>query len=552
MSKATTEPTTNIDLTGELVAGRFHVLQRIGKGGYGEVYAAEQVSMGRKVALKVLSKDLAEDPRVIERFYREARQTCQLTHTNTVVCYDFGEDRDRHLLYLAMEYLDGCTLLDIIEREGAISPIRTLGIIEQVAASLQEAHDRGIIHRDLKPANIMLITREGNNSFVKVIDFGIAVIFNQAQQEQQADHPRLTRSGMVMGTPHYMAPEQIRHQPLDHRVDVYALGVLTFEMLAGRRPFVGQTPIDIMRKHLEARPPLLHTIASGLSPSLSALMNWVMAKAPTDRPQSVIEFANAFRDALLQNEDNTARVSPQDARSLQHFLQAAHSAATAAASAPNPATTNPLKPVPVATPAPTPTTAPTAAATAAATAKAAKVARAAQAAAANTSAFPSDDTLDPHDPANQLATFKMSAEDIEKAAALEYGNRQAATEASIEDDLTGDHDEPGAEATSQMSLGDVEALMRMQQQMHGADSSTTDIGPLVASGPHPTPSSVTNTAAPQAIPQTVPSAAISAVNLPKTPTPQQKPHTQPPNNRTLLYVIAALLVAVVAAIAMLL
>lgn len=548
MSKAPTESTTNTDLSGELVAGRFHVIQRIGKGGYGEVYAAEQVSMGRKVALKVLSKDLADDPRVIERFYREARQTCQLTHTNTVVCYDFGEDRDRHLLYLAMEYLDGCTLLDIIEREGAISPIRTLGIIEQVAASLQEAHDRGIIHRDLKPANIMLITREGNNSFVKVIDFGIAVIFNQSQQEQQADHPRLTRSGMVMGTPHYMAPEQIRHQPLDHRVDVYALGVLTFEMLAGRRPFVGQTPIDIMRKHLEARPPLLHTISSGLSPSLSALMNWVMAKAPADRPQSVVEFANAFRDALLQNEDNTARVSPQDARSLQHFLQSAHSAATASAAV-NPANTNPLKPVPVAA---------TPAATAAANAKAAKIAKAAAAAAANTSAFPSSpqdnqanqDNQDNQEPELPLATFKMSAEDIEKAAALEYGTRQAAEAASIEDDLTADHDEPGADATSQMSLGDVEAIMRLQQQMQGADSSTTDIGPLVASGPHPTPSSVTNAALPQAIPQTVPSASIKPVPA-SPPSPRAKP-AQQPNNRTLIYVIAALLVAVVAAIAMLL
>jgi hypothetical protein len=325
------------ELTGELVAGRFHVGQRIGKGGYGEVYLAEQVSMGRRVALKILSMDLADDPRVIERFYREARQTSQLTHTNTVVCYDFGEDRALQVLYLAMEYLNGCSLLDVLGGEGALSPMRTLGIVEQIAASLSEAHERGIIHRDLKPANIMLVSREGNTSFVKVIDFGIAMIFNQAQQEQQADNPRLTRSGMVMGTPHYMAPEQIKHQPLDHRVDVYALGVLTFEMLIGKRPFVGATPIEIMRKHLEAQPPLLHEVSPHLPPSLSALISWAMAKRPGDRPQSVVEFANAFRDALLQGEDNTARVGAEDARSLQHLLQAAlasRSGAQGAAGAP--------------------------------------------------------------------------------------------------------------------------------------------------------------------------------------------------------------------------
>jgi serine/threonine protein kinase len=443
-----------IDLTGALVAGRFHVLRQIGKGGYGEVYAAQQVSMGRPVALKVLWLDLTDDPRVIERFNREANQTSQLTHTNTVVCYDFGEDRERRLIYLAMEYLDGCSLLDALEREGSLSPMRTLNIVEQIAASLQEAHSRGIIHRDLKPANIMLINREGNSSFIKVIDFGISMIFNPAYQEPSEGQARLTRNGMVMGTPFYMAPEQIRHQPLDHRVDVYALGVLAFEMLTGQRPFTGMTPIEIMRKHLEATPPLAHHINPSLPAGLSALLSWAMAKRPEDRPASVTAFATAFSDALLQGQDNTARVGGDQARSLQHLLQAAHASAG----------TTKMSPQDVMA------------------AIQASQAQASQAQASQAQASQADDAYP------SSGTARMSPQEVAaalRASQLAWGDTKEAEADAAADAADAADEDVGAEPTSQMTLADVQALMRQQQRAAQQDEDDLTVAP---SGAYSAPS----------------------------------------------------------------
>lgn len=283
---------------GTLVAGRFKLIKPLGQGGGGEVYLAEQLSMGREVALKLLSIKDQKDPRVVERFRREAKQTCQLSHTNTVVCFDFGDDMQKGLLFLVMEYLPGRTLDDVLRAEGPLAPMRVLEIIEQIAGSLDEAHGRGMIHRDLKPSNIILTDRGAEGSKVKVIDFGIAKIFDKKQGVDKRQS--LTAAGLVMGTPQYMAPEQVRQQPLDTKTDVYALGILAFEMLTGKPPFDALHHVEIMRCHLQDDPPLLQDIVPTLDlpMGLNAVLQRALAKKPELRHRSVMGFAAAFAQAL--------------------------------------------------------------------------------------------------------------------------------------------------------------------------------------------------------------------------------------------------------------
>ena len=237
---------------GQVIGGRYRITRVLGEGGMGIVYEGEQ-QMGstvRKVAVKTLHAHLSKDPSVLARFHRECGTVAQLEHPNTIKFYDFGATPDG-TLYIAMEFVKGEPLNEIIENGGAIAPDRVLKIMKQICGALDEAHEQGIIHRDLKPENVILTTRAGESDFAKVLDFGIAARSesSDAQKEQ-----KLTQQGMVLGTPPYMSPEQFTGKALDSRSDIYSLGVMAYEMLTGRLPFDADTPWQWATQHMTAQP----------------------------------------------------------------------------------------------------------------------------------------------------------------------------------------------------------------------------------------------------------------------------------------------------------
>ena len=234
-------------LLGITVDDRYEVLAVIGEGGMGRVYRVRHRRLGRSFALKALRTELARDTNLAERFIQEARAAAVVTHPNVVQINDFGTLHTRQP-YFVMELLEGRTLARIIREEGPIEPLRCLTIARQIAEAIAAAHAMGVIHRDLKPDNIILVRPSGSHTIVKVLDFGLAKV---------AGSNRLTRPGVVFGTPHYMSPEQASGEQFDHRVDIYALGIIMFEMLTGRVPFEADTYMGVLSKHLYAQPPQL-------------------------------------------------------------------------------------------------------------------------------------------------------------------------------------------------------------------------------------------------------------------------------------------------------
>jgi serine/threonine-protein kinase len=238
-------------MIGQLIGGRYRITGVLGEGGMGIVYVGEQ-QMGstvRKVAIKTLHAHLSKDPSVMARFHRECGTVAQLEHPNTIKFYDFGSTADG-TLYIAMEFVAGHPLSDVIQH-GPLSPERVIKIMRQVCGALDEAHMQGIIHRDLKPENIILTDRAGETDFVKVLDFGIAARTESADAQKEQ---KLTQQGMVLGTPPYMSPEQFTGKALDSRSDIYSLGVMAYEMLAGRLPFDADTPWQWATQHMSVQP----------------------------------------------------------------------------------------------------------------------------------------------------------------------------------------------------------------------------------------------------------------------------------------------------------
>ncbi|HEV7666795.1 MAG TPA: protein kinase [Chloroflexota bacterium] len=304
------------------IAG-YELLEPIGHGGMAIVYKARQERLERTVAVKILSENLAASTEFMERFRREARTAANMRHPNVITVHDFGED-ERGVPYLVLEYIEGPTLADLMD--SGLDDDRIPGLLDQVAAGLDYAHARGVIHRDIKPGNV-LITEDGR---AVLADFGLAWLIEGAH---------LTLTGGVIGTPEYMSPEQAGGEPIDHRSDVYALGVVLYEMLVGERPFMAETPIGVLLKHLQDPAPSLLIARPDLSQAVADVISKVLVKDPVDRYSSAGELARAFRTALTGIEPpSPARNSrpSSGAFSLPPRPQAPSTSTSTSAAAPKP------------------------------------------------------------------------------------------------------------------------------------------------------------------------------------------------------------------------
>lgn len=277
-------------LLGRVLDKRYRLDVELGEGGVGRVYRAEHLKLGRDVAVKVLLPEFARDEHLRQRFDREARALAAMSHRNVVAVTDFGIAEG--VPYLVMELLEGRTLEEVLFNDGALSTTRALAVLRQVLDALAFAHGEGLIHRDLKPSNIMLI--EGAEDEVRLLDFGLAKF---TEPDPVKSGPALTRTGMIFGTPAYMAPEQAVGSNTDTRTDVYAVGLIAFEMLTGGRPFSGETS-DLLKAHLTEPVPALSSRIEGPVPSeLEAFVARASAKEPADRFQDAAEMLAAL-DAL--------------------------------------------------------------------------------------------------------------------------------------------------------------------------------------------------------------------------------------------------------------
>jgi len=283
-------PDENLDpLIGQTIDGRYAIESVLGEGGMGTVYRARHVALARTFALKVLRADLAQETELAARFLQEAQATAAVKHPNIVSITDFGRLPDLRP-YFVMELLTGRTLASLIKAGGALPPREAADIAMGVAAGLEAAHAAGVIHRDLKPENVFLL--DDAHREIRVVDFGAAMIVGAS---------RLTKAGVVFGTPHYMSPEQAAGKTVDHRADVYALGIILYEMITGRVPFEGDTYMGVLTQHMfvAPKPPseVVPTLGGRLG-ALEAVMLRALEKDPAARFASMAELADAVRQAI--------------------------------------------------------------------------------------------------------------------------------------------------------------------------------------------------------------------------------------------------------------
>lgn len=343
-SRDRTPLTGETDLTGEVLDGRYRIEAKLATGGMGEVYRATHVHIGRVSAIKVIGRDQASHPDSASRFRREALHASRITHPNVCALYDFGVTPTGRL-YLAMEYIEGVTLRQALEATPRLSPARVVAIARQCAAGLQAAHAMGIVHRDLKPDNILLtpaspatavdaadVRRDspGPEEVVKLVDFGIAKAMDPSAGTE------ITRGGLVLGTPEYMAPEQLAGDPVDARTDVYALALVCYRMLTGTLPFVGDTAQEALTRRLTHPPRPFAEAAPGLAvpTHMEAVLRKGLSQRPADRHLSVTAFADALAAALAAgHEAPTVRLTRDPVRRPSRHLLVGLAVTAALASA---------------------------------------------------------------------------------------------------------------------------------------------------------------------------------------------------------------------------
>lgn len=291
--------------------GRYEILSTIGQGAMGVVYRANDPLLERIVAIKTISLDLSRDEfeEFERRFYREASSAGRLNHPNIVTIHDVGNTD--HIAYMAMEFLEGVELRDVLDAGGTLAPDRVAEIVSQVADGLAFAHRNGVVHRDIKPSNIMILS----NGSVKITDFGIALIPSSSR----------TVAGMILGSPKYMSPEQVVGQEVDGRADIFSLGVVLYEMLTGRPPFVGENISAIMFRILNEMPTAPGEVKAGLPHAFNYIVSRALAKHPDDRYQSVAEMAEDLRhyQALKEPESFLAHAGDKP-RTLERRARPRH------------------------------------------------------------------------------------------------------------------------------------------------------------------------------------------------------------------------------------
>ena len=307
------------DLTGRTVAGRYQISRRLGEGGMGIVYRAVDTRLEKEVAIKVLKEDFAHRQDVVARFTLEAKSAARIKHENILDVTDYGQTEDGSFS-IAMELLVGSDLADSLQKTGTIEPYRVAAIMIQVTRALGAAHAKGIVHRDLKPENVFLVPGDDGREIVKIVDFGIAQMKDMSGGGGGESARKLTRTGMIFGTPEYMSPEQASGKQIDHRVDVYAVGVIMYETLAGRVPFVGDTFMGVLTQHMfEPIPPIKSFKPDANVPrDLEAIIDKALAKDANQRYASMQELCDdlvRFRDGQRPSAASFVAMPSADATS---------------------------------------------------------------------------------------------------------------------------------------------------------------------------------------------------------------------------------------------
>lgn len=315
-------PDTQDPLINRVLSDRYRILQKLGEGGMGVVYLAEHVVIEKKIALKILFPDLTRRSDLVQRFMQEAKSASRINHENVIDITDFGQSPEGYV-FIAMEYLVGQDLGQLLKASGPLPWTRAQPIILQIVKALRAAHERGIVHRDVKPENVFVSPRDDGREFVKVLDFGIAKVLGLDD-----DAPRLTRTGMIFGTPEYMSPEQAQGQAVDHRVDIYAVGCILYHMVTGEVPFRAESFMGILSKHMLEQAVAPSVRNPTVEAAVEAVINRAMEKDPARRFQTMGEFVEALVP-LGQGGDLSGGVSLATGRPVAGRASASKSSAPA-------------------------------------------------------------------------------------------------------------------------------------------------------------------------------------------------------------------------------
>jgi serine/threonine-protein kinase len=302
-------------MVGRVFLGRYEAVRLLGEGGMGKVYLARQLDLQRQVVVKVMHEHLAADPKFSERFQRESLLMARFQHPYAVTLYDASLN-DPQGPCIVMEYIRGVTLDTLLQRNNRLTPQRAGRLLGQLCEVLQAAHSEGIIHRDLKPANLMIVDPDTPYEIMKVMDFGLAKLLDPDFFKKVS----MTGTDFAIGTPGYMCPEQARGDEMDHRGDLYSVGVILYEMLCGRLPFSGRETMDVMLAHATEPPPAFATMGAGdwVPESIEAVVQQCLAKWPGERPASARELAERYESALAHEAAvHEAALSPGDPRNAE-------------------------------------------------------------------------------------------------------------------------------------------------------------------------------------------------------------------------------------------
>lgn len=317
-------------LIGTMVADRYRVVKKLGEGGMGSVYSGEHEAIEKMVALKILHPEYSAKADIVQRFQQEAKAASRIKHPNVLDIFDFGQ-LDNGCFFLAMEFLEGHDLADDLLKYNVLPPARGIPFALQICRALAAAHSRGVVHRDMKPENVFILRTTDGEEIVKIVDFGIAQLRSNeeaaAAAESAPKRRKLTKTGMIFGTPEYMAPEQAAGKKADLRVDIYATGVILYEMFTGHVPHTGETFMAVLAAHLNDTPPPMTSVNPelGISPEFQAVIAKSLAKKPEDRYQSMAELADAILatpDAQTVGTQAQRMGSIPDTTASQFFQQA--------------------------------------------------------------------------------------------------------------------------------------------------------------------------------------------------------------------------------------